>query len=158
MKKYNLFTDKLVDFDTFVTARLRTHNCTSVSYGLTKADMYDILDSAKVKYKKSVDWDTLFSVLLNNTDYDLRKLAHLKNIGVSSQDYQREFGISHQEVKRLEKFGVLQVVNTYRVRNYGKYLFVPLYDVCQFEDMTTEDMQQFLLKYSKGKRKREKNK
>lgn len=153
MKKYNLFTDKLVDFDTFVTARLRTHNSTSVSYGLTKADMYDILDSAKVKYKKSADWDTLFSVLLNNTDYDLRKLAHLKNIGVSSQDYQREFGISHQEVKRLEKFGVLQVVDTYRVRNYGKYLFVPLYDVCQFEDMTTEDMQQFLEKYPKGHKK-----
>lgn len=75
-----------------------------------------------------------------------------RHVGVSSQIYQKTFGISHQDVKRLEKHGVLKVVSYYQYRAFGDYHFAPLYDVYQFGRMTDKDMQNLLEEYPKGKK------
>lgn len=74
--------------------------------------------------------------------------------GVSSQVYQNTFNITHQDVKRLEKHGVLKKVGEYRFRAYGRYNYAPLYDVYQYAQMTENDMQDLLKKYPKGKKVR----
>ena len=75
-------------------------------------------------------------------------------IGISSQDYQREFNITHEDIKRLEKFEALNVVGEYRFRAYGNYHYAPLYSVSQFVKMTEDDMRELLSKYPKGSRKK----
>ena len=58
--------------------------------------------------------------------------------GVSSKNYQDTFAITHKDVKRLEKKGILKVVGEYRFRAYGKYMYAPLYDIFQFASIPEE--------------------
>lgn len=96
--------------------------------------------------------DELFDLMIaGGCTYE--QLAADFHVGVSSQNYQHSFGITHQEVKRLEKHGALTVVGTYKFRAYGKYIDAPLYDVYQFAKMTDEQMQGLLAKYPKRKSK-----
>lgn len=59
------------------------------------------------------------------------ELADRYRIGVSSKVYQDTFGITHKQVKKLEKKGVLKVVGSYEFKAFGKHLNAPLYDVYQ---------------------------
>lgn len=71
-------------------------------------------------------------------------LAEEFGVGVSSQVYQHEFGITHQDVKRIEKSGKIRKVGSYRFRAYGKYLYAPLYDVYQFATLTNDEIQEWI--------------
>lgn len=149
-KKYGFKGD--MTKDEYIISQLRIHNSTHCSVGLTKAEMYELLDKEKVTYKKSEEWNSLFTKVLDLECITLDGLAKMKGIGVRSADYRNTFKITHADVKRLEKFGALTVIGTYTVREYGKYMYCPIYDLKQFETMTEEDMQKLLEEYPKGKR------
>lgn len=51
--------------------------------------------------------EELFDLLCNN-GFEYKQFADLFGIGVSSQVYQSAFNITHQDVKRLERNGVLK--------------------------------------------------
>lgn len=87
--------------------------------------------------------------LLIDSGYTYKKIAEYFKIGVSSQVYQESFGITHTDVKRLEKHKVLRIVGTYDFRAYGRALSAPLYDAYQYANMTDEEMKQYLQEYSK---------
>ena len=62
-------------------------------------------------------------------------------IGVTSKNYQEAFGITHKQVKKLEKKGILKVVGNYEFRAYGRLLKAPLYDAYQFGAIADETIQ-----------------
>lgn len=139
--------------DEYIISQLKRHNSTTCTVGLTMQEMYNLLDQANVLYKKSEYWDSLFTKVIKIPNFTLDDLARMKGIGVSASDYEKFFGISHADVKRLERFGVLKVIGTTSVYKYGKYLKCPIYDITQFSEMQANDMKKLLEKYPKGKRK-----
>lgn len=139
----------------YIDQKLRTHNWSDIRYGLTKRDMYEILKQHQLPFSQNESWDCLFDKVLTRMTYF--ELAERQGIGVTSSLYQQTFGMTHQDVKRLERLGALRVVGGYFHREYGKNLKVPFYDIKQFENMTQEEMDDLLKKYPKGvRRKREK--
>lgn len=87
----------------------------------------------------------VFELLINN-GFEYRQLAEMFGVGVSSQVYQATFNITHKDVKRLQKKGILKKVGRYRFRAFGRYNYAPLYDVYQYAQMTDEDMSDMLKK------------
>lgn len=118
-----------------------------------KDDLIRLCESHKIPYKKKMSKDVLFDLLIEN-EISHKSLAASFSVGVSSQTYQKAFGISHNDVKRLEKHGELEVVGTYRYRAFGKYLYAPVYDIYQYGKMTDDDMRILLEKYP-GRKKKE---
>ena len=111
--------------------------------------LYEMCQERGIPCKKSLPKEEFWNFLMED-GVTCEEMA--KHVGVSSQVYQKAFGISHQDVKRLERHGVLKVVSHYQYRAFGDYHLAPLYDVYQFGRMTDEDMQKLLEEYPKGKR------
>lgn len=72
------------------------------------------------------------------------KLQELVHTGVSSQEFQEKFDISHDDVKKMERKGFLTVTGYYEARMYGKYRNVPLYDAFQFFGLTKPEVDAWL--------------
>lgn len=72
-------------------------------------------------------------------------------VGVKSVDMQSKFGITHGQVKKLEKAGLINVVGKERFRAFGGYKYAPLYDLWQYFELTTDDVQKELSKLDKRK-------
>lgn len=81
--------------------------------------------------------------------YDM--LQEFVHTGVSSQDFQAKFEITHDDVKRMERKGFLKVTGYYQTRMYGKYRNVPLYDAFQFFSLTKAEIDEWLIKHSHQK-------
>lgn len=86
--------------------------------------------------------DTLFNKMTKVKSYE--ELAKIFHIGVSSQTYQKAFGITHKDVKKLEKKEFLKKVGEYRFRAYGQYMYAPLYDIIQFVTIDEEELKRAL--------------
>ena len=99
-----------------------------------KNQLIEMCQSIGATYEDKMSKNQLFDLLIKN-GCSYKMLAEKFGVGVSSQVYQSSLGISHQEVKKLEKRGVLNVVGKYRFRAYGKYMYAPLYDIYQFASM-----------------------
>lgn len=145
--------DRNMSKDEYIIAELSRHNSTTCITGLTKEEMYDLLDHNNVKYRKSELWSSLFDKVLNLPEITLDDLASMKGIGVKSKDYQEAFGITRSDVSRLERFGKLKVVRVENVYKYNKTLHVPVYDIKQFDEMTEDDMNYLMIHFPKGKRR-----
>jgi len=76
--------------------------------------------------------------LLVNNGVTYKELASKYKIGVTSKAYQDTFGINHNQVKKLEKKKVIDVVGQYEFRAYGRNLTAPLYDIYQFASIPKE--------------------
>lgn len=70
------------------------------------------------------------------------------HIGIRSLDVQDRFGITHQEVKKLEKSGFLKISGYETARLYGRYVKVPLYNPVQVFALTVERVRDELKKLS----------
>ncbi|WP_347992581.1 hypothetical protein [uncultured Eubacterium sp.] len=102
-----------------------------------KDQLCDLCEKMGITYSDKLKKDELFDLLITNgCDYTL--LAQKYGVGVSSKNYQDTFAITHKDVKRLEKKGILKVVGEYRFRAYGKYMYAPLYDIFQFASISEE--------------------
>ena len=76
--------------------------------------------------------------LLVNNGVTYKELASKYKIGVTGKAYQDTFGINHNQVKKLEKKKVIDVVGQYEFRAYGRNLTAPLYDIYQFASIPEE--------------------
>lgn len=108
-----------------------------------KAQLIYLCESANIECNNRMKKEELFDLLLHN-GFSHKQLAELFVVGVSSQVYQSTFNISHRDVKRLEKRGILKKVGEYRFRAFGRYNYAPLYDLYQYAQMTDDDMRDIL--------------
>ena len=84
------------------------------------------------------------------------KLQELVHTGVSSQEFQAKFDISHDDVKKMERKGFLTVTGYYEARMYGKYINVPLYDAFQFFGLTKPEVDAWLTENKTTRKRKEK--
>ncbi len=125
--------------DQFATAEEFIHRQICANRGTKSAVMKD--DLVRLAVKNGIDVkpnrtkEEIYRLL--RTQLDLESiLCACKHIGVRAIDIQQRFGITHPEVKQLEKSGFLRVSGYETVRMYGKYRQVPLYDPCQVYELT----------------------
>ena len=110
-----------------------------------KEQLVLLCNSAGIECDEKKKKEEMFELLINN-GFEYKQLAEMFGVGVSSQVYQATFNITHKDVKRLQKKGILKKVGRYRFRAFGRYNYAPLYDVYQYAQMTDEDMSDMLKK------------
>lgn len=110
-----------------------------------KEQLVLLCNSAGIECDEKKKKEEVFEQLINN-GFEYKQLAEMFGVGVSSQVYQATFNITHKDVKRLEKTGILKKVGRYRFRAFGRYNYAPLYDVYQYAQMTDEAMGDMLKK------------
>lgn len=110
-----------------------------------KEQLVLLCNSAGIECDEKKKKEEVFGQLINN-GFEYKQLAEMFGVGVSSQVYQATFNITHKDVKRLEKKGILKKVGRYRFRAFGRYNYAPLYDVYQYAQMTDEAMGDMLKK------------
>lgn len=129
-----------VSLETFV----RSEICKSgKNYFVVKRNLEDLCKEKHIKFEKDTTKEEIYDLLISN-GCTCKELAKIYNIGVSSYAYQKTFNINHQTVKKMEKKGLINVVNHYKVRAYGKELKVPLYDVSEFLEMSNDTISKFI--------------
>lgn len=65
-------------------------------------------------------------------------------VGVTSYSFQLKFGITHKEVLKLAKAGVLTVTGERKFRKYGKYLYAKTYSAFDYFRLTPEEIHKTL--------------
>ena len=110
-----------------------------------KEQLVLLCNSAGIECDEKKKKEEVFEQLINN-GFEYKQLAEMFGVGVSSQVYQATFNITHKDVKRLEKKGILKKVGRYRFRAFGRYNYAPLYDVYQYAQRTDEAMGDMLKK------------
>lgn len=136
MRKIKYFDEELT-VEEFVKKEICKNGGTqSVAF---KDSLIGLCESLKISCNDKMSKNELFDLLVTN-GYGYRDFAEKFGVGVSSQVYQKEFDITHKDVKRMEKKGILKVVGEYRFRAYGKYMYAPLYDVFQFCEITEKEV------------------
>lgn len=131
---------------TFVLLNLGTDSICS------KADLIKLCEDRGIDVSKDTKVQ-LYEKLIESglTPYDFERVG--KGIGVSSQHYQEEFGITHADVKWLEKHERLIVVGRRRFRTYGKDRYVPVYSLLQFATISVEELADMLSKKKQRSKK-----
>lgn len=148
MRKINYF-DKEYTLHEFIELNVLANRGTQNN--IDKAVMIEYCKNDNIKITGKESKKELFELMCEN-GYSDEKWEEIAGIGVVSGAYQKQFNITHADVKRLEKFNVLKVVGTLRTRAYGKYIYSPLYSVSQFFTYEQNDIDRLLLLYPKGKR------
>lgn len=110
-----------------------------------KEQLVLLCNSAGIECDEKKKKEEVFELLINN-GFEYKQLAEMFGVGVNSQVYQATFNITHKDIKRLEKKGILKKVGEYRFRAFGRYNYAPLYDVYQYAQMTDEAMSDMLKK------------
>lgn len=93
--------------------------------------------SRNIQTKATSTKEQLVELLVSN-GVTYKELASKYKIGVTSKAYQDTFEINHNQVKKLEKKKVIDVVGQYEFRAYGRNLTAPLYDIYQFASIPEE--------------------
>lgn len=147
------FFDKEYTFDEWVRKEILKNKGTD-NIALTK-DLEKICEELNIQHENSMTKAELFDLLIEK-GFSSEKFADRFHVGVNSRAYQDTFGITNDDVKRLQKHGVLTVVNKERYRAFGKDCYAPLYDLVQICQLTPDAMQALLETYPKRKRKQAK--
>lgn len=102
-----------------------------------RKDLIEECASRNIQTKATSTKEQLMELLVSN-GVTYKELANRYKIGVTSKAYQDTFGITHNQVKKLEKKKVIDVVGQYEFRAYGRNLKAPLYDIYQFASIPEE--------------------
>lgn len=102
-----------------------------------RQDLINECKSRNIKTKATSTKEQLVELLISN-GVSYKELAEKYKIGVTSKVYQETFGITHTQVKKLEKKNIIDVVGQQAFRAYGKDLKAPLYDAYQFASIPEE--------------------
>lgn len=65
-------------------------------------------------------------------------------VGVTSYCFQLKFGITHKDVLKLAKAGILTVTGERKFRKYGKYLYAKTYSAFDYFRLTPEEVRKAL--------------
>lgn len=74
----------------------------------------------------------------------LEELERIGGMGLPSLDWQRRFGITGAQVRKLARRGVMRRTGMERVRRYGKCINCPLYSVIDFFRLADEEVRKAL--------------
>ena len=102
-----------------------------------RKDLIEECASRNIQTKATSTKEQLVELLVSN-GVTYKELANIYKIGVTSKAYQDTFGINHNQVKKLEKKKVIDVVGQYEFRAYGRNLKAHLYDIYQFASIPEE--------------------
>ncbi len=134
MRKIKYF-DRELSIEEYIKIQLvRNDGAKSLVY---RQDLIDECKSRNIQTKVTSTKEQLVELLVNN-GVTYKELASKYKIGVTSKAYQDTFGINHNQVKKLEKKKVIDVVGQYEFRAYGRNLTAPLYDIYQFASIPKE--------------------
>lgn len=143
--------DKEMSLEEYVIAEVCANYGTQTR--VTVPVLKRILDVCEITYKKNTTKEEMIRQLYEHYQ-DWSIVARELEVGVKINQYVAAFPFAtNADIKRLEKFEVLKVVGYQQFRAYGEYKYAALYDLEQFMNMTEEQMQAYMKKYPKGKRK-----
>lgn len=134
MRKIKYFDNELSVKEYIKIQLVRNDGTKSLVY---RQDLIDECKSRNIQTKATSIKEQLVELLVNN-GVTYKELASKYKIGVTSKAYQDTFGINHNQVKKLEKKKVIDVVGQYEFRAYGRNLKAPLYDIYQFASIPEE--------------------
>lgn len=134
MRKIKYFDNELSVEEYIKIQLVRNDGAKSLVY---RQDLIDECESRNIQTKATSTKEQLVELLVNN-GVTYKELASKYKIGVTSKAYQDTFGINHNQVKKLEKKKVIDVVGQYEFRAYGRNLTAPLYDIYQFASIPKE--------------------
>lgn len=134
MRKIKYFDNELSVEEYIKIQLVRNDGAKSLVY---RQDLIDECKSGSIQTKATSTKEQLVELLVNN-GVTYKELASKYKIGVTSKAYQDTFGINHNQVKKLEKKKVIDVVGQYEFRAYGRNLTAPLYDIYQFASIPEE--------------------
>ena len=134
MRKIKYFDNELSVEEYIKIQLVRNDGAKSLVY---RQDLIDECESRNIQTKATSTKEQLVELLVNN-GVTYKELASKYKIGVTSKAYQDMFGITHNQVKKLEKKKVIDVVGQYEFRAYGRNLTAPLYDIYQFASIPEE--------------------
>lgn len=89
------------------------------------------------KMTKAQLWDMLYQQYGD-------KVYTMFPVGVNSGAFQRKFGITHYEVKKLAAAGVIAVTGEYAFRAYGKNLHAKVFSAFDYFRLTPTEVRQAL--------------
>ena len=90
-----------------------------------RQDLINECESRNIQTKVTSTKEQLVELLVEN-GVSYKELAEKYKIGVTSKVYQETFGITHEQVKKLEKKNVIDVVGQKAFKAYGTNLKAPL--------------------------------
>ena len=134
MRKIKYFDNELSVEEYIKIQLVRNDGAKSLVY---RQDLIDEWKTRNIQTKATSTKEQLVELLVNN-EVTYKELASKYKIGVTSKAYQDTFGINHNQVKKLEKKKVIDVVGQYEFRAYGRNLTAPLYDIYQFASIPEE--------------------
>lgn len=128
MRKIKYF-DRELSIEEYIKIQIvRNDGIRSLVY---RKELIEECASRNIQTKATSTKEQLVELLVSN-GVTYKELANIYKIGVTSKAYQDTFGINHNQVKKLEKKKVIDVVGQYEFRAYGRNLKAPLYDIYQF--------------------------
>lgn len=134
MRKIKYFDNEL-SIEKYIKIQIvRNDGIRSLVY---RKELIEECASRNIQTKATSTKEQLVELLVSN-GVTYKELANIYKIGVTSKAYQDTFGINHNQVKKLEKKKVIDVVGQYEFRAYGRNLKVPLYDIYQFASIPKE--------------------
>ncbi|WP_302630187.1 hypothetical protein [uncultured Eubacterium sp.] len=134
MRKIKYFDNELSVEEYIKIQLVRNDGIRSLVY---RKDLIEECASRNIQTKATSTKEQLVELLVSN-GVTYKELANRYKIGVTSKAYQDMFGITHNQVKKLEKKKVIDVVGQYEFRAYGRNLKAPLYDIYQFASIPEE--------------------
>lgn len=134
MRKIKYFGNELSVEEYIKIQIVRNDGIRSLVY---RKELIEECASRNIQTKATSTKEQLVELLVSN-GVTYKELANIYKIGVTSKAYQDTFGINHNQVKKLEKKKVIDVVGQYEFRAYGRNLKAPLYDIYQFASIPEE--------------------
>ena len=134
MRKIKYFDNELSVEEYIKIQIVRNDGIRSLVY---RKDLIEECASRNIQTKATSTKEQLVELLVSN-GVTYKELANIYKIGVTSKAYQDTFGITHDQVKKLEKKKIIDVVGQYEFRAYGRNLKAPLYDIYQFASIPEE--------------------
>lgn len=134
MRKIKYFDNELSVEEYIKIQIVRNDGIKSLVY---RKDLIEECASRNIQTKATSTKEQLVELLVGN-GVTYKELAHKYKIGVTSKAYQDTFGITHNQVKKLEKKKIIDVVGQYEFRAYARNLKAPLYDIHQFASIPEE--------------------
>lgn len=116
-----------------------------------KGGLNKIANSLGITIGRNMTKAKIYDLILEKVS--LEEFADMLACGVHSGSFQQKFGITHQEVKRMERLGFIKITGYERVKLYGKHCDVPLYSVFDYFQLTKEAVRKWLDENPKGTKK-----
>ena len=120
-----------ISIDEYIKRRIITNNgYNSLVY---RQDLIYECKSRKIPVKYNLKKKQLVELLISN-GVTCRELAEKFKIGVTAETYQNTFGITYNQVNKLKRMKVIDVIG----QQLDGDKFTPLYDIYQFASISEE--------------------